>query len=105
MGFLSTPALAAQLAETAALDTLDLDRYEAILVAGGQSPMFTFRDNPPLQEAIRTFYESERIVAVYCHGLAGLFKAFTLRDGRLITGQQQYSGRVLARAVITALGV
>ncbi len=34
----------------------------------------------------------------------GLFKAFTVRDGRLITGQQQYSGRAVAQAVLAALG-
>jgi putative intracellular protease/amidase len=35
----------------------------------------------------------------------GLFKAFAVRDGRLITGQQQYSGRKVAQALIEALGV
>ncbi|MFD8932482.1 type 1 glutamine amidotransferase domain-containing protein [Streptomyces mirabilis] len=36
---------------------------------------------------------------------AGLFKAFAVRDGRLITGQQQYSSRKVAQAVIAAIGV
>ena len=35
----------------------------------------------------------------------GLFKAFVVRDGRLITGQQQYSGAKVGEAVIAALGV
>ena len=35
----------------------------------------------------------------------GLFKAFAVRDGRLITGQQQYSGAKVAELVIGALGV
>lgn len=35
----------------------------------------------------------------------GLFKAFVVRDGRLITGQQQYSGRRVAQALIEALGI
>ncbi len=162
LGFLSSPEHAALLADTPALGDLDLDGFEAILVAGGQSPMFTFRDNPPLQDAIRAFYESQRVVAAYCHGVSalvdlnlsdgtplvggrtltgfsnieedygnkaagvqimpwrledalrerganyvsgGLFKAFTVRDGRLITGQQQYSGRKVAQAVLAALGV
>jgi len=35
----------------------------------------------------------------------GVFKAFAVRDGRLITGQQQYSGAKVADAVIAALGV
>jgi len=34
----------------------------------------------------------------------GLFKSFCVRDGRLITGQQQYSGRKVAQAVIAAVG-
>jgi putative intracellular protease/amidase len=35
----------------------------------------------------------------------GLFKAFVVRDGRLITGPQQYSGRKVAQALIEALGI
>jgi putative intracellular protease/amidase len=41
--------------------------------------------------------------ANYVH--AGLFKDFAVRDGRLITGQQQYSGAKVAELVIAALGV
>jgi putative intracellular protease/amidase len=162
MGFVSTPALAALLDDTPKLSDLDVDDYDAIMVAGGQSPMFTFRDNDDLKEAIRHFYESEKPTAIYCHGTAalvdlklsdgsylvdgktvtgfanveedfsdrfvgqrvmpwrvedvlrerganyidgGLFKAFAVRDGRLITGQQQYSGRKVAQMVIEALGI
>ena len=35
----------------------------------------------------------------------GLFKAFAVRDGRLITGQQQYSARKVAEMLIEAIGV
>jgi putative intracellular protease/amidase len=35
----------------------------------------------------------------------GLFKAFAVRDGNLITGQQQFSGAVAAKLMIEALGV
>jgi putative intracellular protease/amidase len=35
---------------------------------------------------------------------AGRFKSFAVRDGRLITGQQQYSGAEVARLVVEALG-
>ncbi len=162
MGFVNTPALVELLASTPSLADLDLDDYDAIMVAGGQSPMFTFRDNEDLKAAIRHFYEAEKPTAIYCHGTAvladlklsdgsylvagqtvtgfanaeedfsdefvgqrvmpwrvedvlkerganyvqgGLFKAFAIRDGRLITGQQQYSGRRVAQMVIEALGV
>jgi putative intracellular protease/amidase len=162
MGFLSTPELAALLEDTPKLADLDLDEFDAIMVAGGQSPMFTFRDNEDLKRVMASFYEAEKPTAVYCHGTAalvdlklsdgsylvegktvtgfanieeeygdafvgqkimpwriedalkerganyiqgGLFKAFAVRDGRLITGQQQYSGRKVAQLVIEALGV
>ena len=161
MGFVNTPELMALLEDTPKLADLDLDEYDAIMVAGGLAPMFTFRDNPDIHDALRRFYESEKPTCIYCHGTAalvdlklsdgsylvngktvtgfsngeedysdrfvgktvmpfrledtlkdrganyvqgGLFKAFVVRDGRLITGQQQYSGRKVAQALIEALG-
>jgi putative intracellular protease/amidase len=161
LGFLTSPVSAGLLENTPALETLDLSAYDAIAVAGGQSPMFSFRSDETLHRAMRTFYESGRVVAAYCHGTAalvdltlsdgsylvagktitgfanveedysdafvgrpvmpwrvedalrerganyvqgGLFKPFLVRDGNLITGQQQYSGRAVARAIIAALG-
>ena len=161
MGFLNTPTLATMLEETKKLSELELDEFDAIVVCGGQSPMFTFRDNEDLKQAISHFYESERPTAVLCHGTAalmdvklsdgsyliegktmtgfadveeedadaavgqkvmpwhiedaakerganyvqgGLWRAFAIQDGPLITGQQQYSGREVAKLVIEALG-
>ena len=37
--------------------------------------------------------------------VSGRFKPFAVRDGNLVTGQQQYSGTAAARLVIEALGV
>jgi putative intracellular protease/amidase len=162
MGFLSTPKLVTMLKDTKKLSELDLDEYDAIVVCGGQSPMFTFRDNEDLKRAISHFYESEKPTAALCHGTAalidvrladgsyliegktmtgfadveeeaadavagqkvmpwhiedaakerranyvegGLWKAFAVRDGHLITGQQQYSGREVAKLVIETLGI
>jgi putative intracellular protease/amidase len=162
MGFVNTPELMALLEDTPSLAELDLDRFDAILVAGGQAPMFSFREDDDLKRAIVRFYEAEKPVAAYCHGTSalvdaqlsdgsylvagktvtgfanveedygdsfvgqkimpwrvedalrerganyvqgGLFKAFVVRDGRLITGQQQYSSRKVAQAVVEALGV
>ena len=162
MGFIHSPELMALLDDTPRLADLDYDDFDALLICGGQSPMFTFPDNPDLQEAIRTFYESEKITGAFCHGVsalvnvklstgdhlvagktltgfsnieedygnaaagveimpwrledalrerganyvqAGLFKSFAVRDGRLVTGQQQYSGRAVAERVIEMLGL
>jgi putative intracellular protease/amidase len=135
--------------------------FDAIYVAGGQSPMFTFRDNPVLSRAILAFYEAGKPTCVVCHGTAALvdlklaggeylikgkfmtgfanseedfadqvigkkvmpwriedearkrganfaaakaFAPFAVRDGNLITGQQQNSGRKAAQLLIEALG-
>jgi putative intracellular protease/amidase len=37
--------------------------------------------------------------------VSGRFKSHAVRDGNLITGQQQYSGAAAARLLIGALGV
>ena len=162
MGFLNTPELVALLQNTPKLAGLDPGDYDAIMVAGGQAPMFSFRGNQDVHDALRRFYEAEKPVCVYCHGMAalvdltlsdgshlvagktvtgfanveedfgdafvgqtvmpfrvedelrqrganyvqgGLFKAFAVRDGRLITGQQQYSARMVTEMLIEALGV
>jgi putative intracellular protease/amidase len=47
--------------------------------------------------------EARKLGANFISG--GLFKPFAARDGRLITGQQQFSGVAAARLLIEALGV
>jgi putative intracellular protease/amidase len=162
MGFLNTPECWALVEDTPALESIDPEDHDAIVVVGGQSPMFTFRDHDGLKTALRTFYESEKVTSALCHGVAALidcrlsdgsyliegktmtgfanveeefgdeyvgkkmmpwhiedaakerganyvqggrFKPFAVRDGRLITGQQQYSGGEVATMVVEALGV
>ena len=162
MGFIHTPKLMALLENTSSLDKFSASDFDAILVAGGQSPMFTFPQEKRLHQLLAEFYESEKATAALCHGVCALlyvegtdgkpliqgktitgfanveedfadsyvgqkvmpfriedearklganfisggsFKAFAVRDGRLITGQQQYSGRATAQLVIAALGI
>src|SRR5262249_4980593 len=162
MGFLNTPELVALLEDTPRLADLDLDDFDAIVVCGGSSPMFTFREHHDLKRTIAAFYEAEKPTALLCHGVSalidvrlsdgshlvegksvtgfanveedytdtavgqkvmpyriedelrarganfvqgGLFRNFAVRDGRLITGQQQYSGLKVAELVIAALGI
>jgi putative intracellular protease/amidase len=160
-GFLNTPELAALFSDTPKLANLVLDEYDAIVVCGGQAPMYQFRGHVDLGRAIAAFYEGEKPTAAMCHGVSalidvqlsdgsymidgrtitgfadveedaadqaanrqvqpwriedaarerganyvegGLWKPYAVRDGRLITGQQQFSGKKLAALVIGALG-
>jgi putative intracellular protease/amidase len=162
MGFLNTPELVALLENTPRLADLDPGEFDALVVCGGNAPMFQFRQNEDLKRAIAAFYEAEKPTAVLCHGVSalidvqlsdgaylvegktvtgfanveedyvdravgqkvmpyriedelrkrganyiqgGLFRDFAVRDGPLITGQQQYSGAKVARLVIAALGI
>lgn len=43
-GFIHTPALKALLTNTRAVSDIDVATFDAIVVAGGQAPMFTFKD-------------------------------------------------------------
>jgi putative intracellular protease/amidase len=169
MGFIHTPRLVAQIEKTRKVAEIDVDRFDAIMVAGGQSPMFTFERAADLHRTFVEFYEKGKVTVALCHGVAilryavlsngeplvrgktvtgfanveedyadnavwdlnllrrdrhvmpwriedemkrlganyvqaGLWRAFAIRDGHLITGQQNFSGEVTAREVINALG-
>lgn len=169
MGFIATPALAALVEQTRPIAELDTARFDAMVVAGGQAPMFNFEGAVALQRKFVELYEAGRVVAALCHGVAllryarlssgaqlvagktvtgfanveedfadeavwamgalpkgkhlmpwriedelrklganyvqaGRWRSFAVRDGNLITGQQNFSGAETARLVIEALG-
>lgn len=91
MGALHTPEIAALLEQTPRLADLDLDEYDALVICGGQGPMFQFRDNVDLQRAITAFYEAEKPTAALCHGVCALLDVelsdrTSLIRGKTITG-------------------
>jgi len=169
MGFIATPSLAALIENTRPIEAIDPDRFDAIVVAGGQAPMFTYDKALALHKKFVEFYEAGKIAAALCHGTAilryarlsngdylakgktvtgfanveedfadnavwslnlqprdkhvmpwriedelkilganyiqaGLWRGFAVRDGNLITGQQNFSGIETADAIIDALG-
>jgi putative intracellular protease/amidase len=162
LGFKHSPGHAGLLLGTTAISDVDPAAYDAIFVAGGQSPMVTMIDDGALHAFVARAWEAGKILAVVCHGtcvllrtrlsdgellvrgrtwtgfadseedfadsfvgkriqpfrieeearkiagtnfvVAGRFRPFALRDGNLITGQQQYSGAAAAELVVAALG-
>lgn len=169
LGFLSTPKLTAMLEDTPAADKIDVGSFDAIVVAGGQAPMFTFERATALHAKFVEFFEAGRIACALCHGVAilryaklstgeylakgrtvtgfanveedfadqavwsmgllprdqhvmpwriedqlralganyvqaGLWRPFAVRDGNLLTGQQNFSGGETARQLVEALG-
>jgi putative intracellular protease/amidase len=169
MGFIATPRLAPLVEKTAKVSAIDIDRFDALLIAGGQAPMFLFDKAVDLHEKFVEFYERGKIVGALCHGVAilryvklssgeflvkgktvtgfanveedfadnavwdlnllsrdkhvmpwriedelkklganfiqaGMWRGFAIRDGNLITGQQNFSGAETAEVLIRALG-
>lgn len=87
MGALNTPEIVRLLDDTPTLGSLDLASFDALVVVGGQGPMFQFRDHPTLKDAIRRFYEARKPTAAVCHGTSALLDV-QLSDGSyLIEGK------------------
>ncbi len=168
-GFIHTPDLVALVANTRPVAAIDVAAFDAIVVAGGQAPMFSFEDATDLHAKFAEFHTAGKVAAALCHGVAvlayakgadgepiargktvtgfanveedfadnavwsygllprdrhvmpwriedrlkalganyvqaGLWRSFAVRDGNLVTGQQNFSGAETARLVIEALG-
>ena len=160
MQYIERSGFMALLDSTPAIDSLDLGAFDAIVVAGGQAPMFTFRDAKSLHSAFLQFHGAGKPSAALCHGVSLLlyldggdgqpflagkritgfanseedfadqavgspvmpfriedearklgaefvsgpaFEPHAIRDGNLVTGQQQHSGAETARLVLELL--
>jgi putative intracellular protease/amidase len=160
--YIDRPEFMQLLENTPAIAALDMNNFDAIVVCGGQSPMFTFRQDSALIQLFSNFYLTGKPTAALCHGTCVLLEAklpngayliqgknitgfadseedyadrivgqkvmpfriedearklganfltkepfapHALRDGNLITGQQQNSGAETAKLVLQALGV
>lgn len=68
LSYLNRPAFTALLTSTAAISALRPADFDAILVAGGQSPMFTFRQHAPLLQLFQAFHAAGKPAAALCHG-------------------------------------
>jgi putative intracellular protease/amidase len=91
LGSLHTPEIVARLERTPALRDLDLDAFDALVVCGGQGPMFQFRDHDDLKSAIARFFEAEKPTAALCHGVSALIDA-TLSDGSYLVEGRTVTG-------------
>lgn len=168
-GFKHDTDFMALVENTRSVDEIDVGSFDALVVAGGQGPMFTFETASNLHALFAAFYEAGKLVAALCHGTAilryaqlsngeplvrgktvtgfanveedfadeavwgigalqrgthlmpwriedelrrlganyiqaGLWKGFAVRDGNLITGQQNFSGAETADLIVAALG-
>jgi putative intracellular protease/amidase len=85
-GFLSDQALRAKLESTLKLSDVDLDRYDAVHVAGGRGATFDLYPNPDVAKALDHFWAREKVVGAICHGAIALGNIPERVRGRRVTG-------------------
>lgn len=109
MGFINTPDLFKMWENTRAISQVKIEDYAALIIAGGQSPMFTFRKNEELQKLFMDFYQTGRPTAALCHGTALLLdlkdkKGKPFINGRRITGftnsEEDFADKVVGQKVM-----
>lgn len=109
MGFVHTPELMKMWENTLPISQVKIADYKALIIAGGQSPMFTFRGNEELQKLFMDFYHTGKPTAALCHGTALLLdlkdkKGKPFIRGRKITGfansEEDFADKVVGKKVM-----
>ncbi len=91
LGFLKDPEKAKLLKNTLKLSAVNPDDYKAILVCGGQGPMYTFIDNAALHQFFVDFYQTGKPAAAICHGTCILLKT-KLPNGKYLVEGKKWTG-------------
>lgn len=86
--YINQPDFMALLENTANIDTINSDDFDAIVVCGGQSPMFTFKAATGLQACFLAFYNSGKTSAALCHGTSLLLYLEDAAGNPIIQGKK-----------------
>jgi len=85
-GFLSDDNLRSKLEHTLVLKDVDLNRYDAVHVAGGRGATFDLFPNGDVATALEHFWAKGKIVGAICHGAIALGNIPDRVRGRRVTG-------------------
>lgn len=91
MGFIATKKLAGIINDTKPVKDLEVFKFDAIIVAGGQAPMLTFDKAKTLHEKFAEFYEAGKVACALCHGVA-LLKFVKLSSGEYLAKGKTVTG-------------
>lgn len=91
LGFLKDPSKAALFKNTIKLSSINQQDYKAVMVCGGQGPMYTFIDNTALQQFFVDFYKTGKPTAAICHGTCILLKT-KLPNGKYLVDGKKWTG-------------
>ena len=88
LGYLNDKKFTSLLDNTARVNDLSSNDFDAIVVVGGQGPMFTFKEETGLQNTFLEFYNRGKVSAALCHGTS-LLLYLKDKDGKpLIKGKK-----------------
>lgn len=109
LAYIDRPEFMALLENTPAIAQVDPADFDAIVVCGGQSPMFTFRQETTLRDLFMAFYSAGKPSAALCHGTCLLLET-RLADGtpliqnKVMTGfansEEDYADQVTGQRVM-----
>ncbi len=85
--YIERPAFMQLLENTPAVADVSLDRFDAVVVCGGQGPVFTFRQDPALADLFVRFYQADKPSAALCHGTCLLLETRLQNGDYLIQGK------------------
>jgi putative intracellular protease/amidase len=85
-GFLSDMELVTKLDTTLKLADVDLNRYDAVHVAGGRGATFDLYPNDDVAKALEHFWAKGQVVGAICHGAIALGNIPGRVRGRRTTG-------------------
>ncbi|HEY9811471.1 MAG TPA: type 1 glutamine amidotransferase domain-containing protein [Halomicronema sp.] len=91
LDYINQPEFMELLENTPAISEVDPNIFDAIVVCGGQSPMFTFRQDKALAELFVAFYQSNKPSAALCHGTCLLLET-KLGDGSYLIAGKTMTG-------------
>jgi putative intracellular protease/amidase len=91
LGFKKDESKMALLKKTLKLSSINPNDYKAVLVCGGQGPMYTFIDNTELHKFFVDFYQTGKPTAAICHGTAILLKT-KLPNGKYLVEGKKWTG-------------
>ncbi len=109
LNYINQPDFMQLLENTPAIASLNPADFDAIVVCGGQSPMFTFRQNAALAELFMQFYRAEKPSAALCHGTCLLLETkladgSPLIQGKTITGfansEEDYADHIVGQKIM-----
>ncbi len=91
LGWIHSKKHMALIENTRKLSEVKAGDYAAIFVVGGQSPMFTFRNNKPLTDFVVSFYQTGKPTALVCHSTCILLDA-KLPNGKYLVEGKKWTG-------------